>query len=454
MAQELISASGKRTIRELNMQGQRVLLRVDFNVPLSDGKIVDDSRIRAAVPTIKALLDGGASVVIMSHLGRPDGRVVDGLRLRPAAERLTQLIRVNVPTTGDALGVGTDDAVRRLRPGELLLLENVRFHAGEERNDPAFAERLASYGDVFVNDAFGAAHRAHASTVGVAAYLPSYVGLLMEQEVEALSNLLEKPARPFAAIVGGGKVSGKVAVLEALIKKVDLLILGGGVANTFLVASGRSVGKSLYESRMVDDARRILKLAQDRGVRVLLPVDGVVAKEVTRGTEFKVVSTDKLPASWHMVDLGPASITAIREALAPIKTILWNGPLGVFEIPSFAVATRELAKVAAEKADAGATVVVGGGDSIAALRQLGVAEKMTHLSTGGGASLEFLEGRDLPGLAVVPTAGSPYETLPIVYVSPVKPGGKAAAKRAPAKPKPIIKPSALDDEDDESDTLA
>jgi len=454
MAQELISASGKRTIRELNMQGQRVLLRVDFNVPLSDGKIVDDSRIRAAVPTVKALLDGGASVVIMSHLGRPDGRVVDGLRLRPAAERLTQLVRVNVPTTGDALGVGTEDAVRRLRPGELLLLENVRFHAGEERNDPAFAERLASYGDVFVNDAFGAAHRAHASTVGVAAYLPSYVGLLMEQEVEALSNLLDKPARPFAAIVGGGKVSGKVAVLEALIKKVDLLILGGGVANTFLVASGRSVGKSLYESKMVDDARRILKLAQDRGVRVLLPVDGVVAKEVTRGTEFKVVSTDKLPASWHMVDLGPNSITAIREALAPIKTILWNGPLGVFEIPSFAVATRELAKVAAEKADAGATVVVGGGDSIAALRQLGLAEKMTHLSTGGGASLEFLEGRDLPGLAVVPTAGSPYETLPIVYVSPVKPGGKAAAKRAPAKPKPIIKPSALDDEDDESDTLA
>ena len=454
LAQELISASGKRTIRELHMQGQRVLLRVDFNVPLSDGKIVDDSRIRAAVPTIKALLDGGASVVIMSHLGRPDGRVVDGLRLRPAAERLTQLIRVNVPTTGDALGVGTDDAVRRLRPGELLLLENVRFHAGEERNDPAFAERLASYGDVFVNDAFGAAHRAHASTVGVAAYLPSYVGLLMEQEVEALSNLLEKPARPFAAIVGGGKVSGKVAVLEALIKKVDLLILGGGVANTFLVASGRSVGKSLYESKMVDDARRILKLAQDRGVRVLLPVDGVVAKEVTRGTEFKVVSTDKLPASWHMVDLGPASITAIREALAPIKTILWNGPLGVFEIPSFAVATRELAKVAAEKADAGATVVVGGGDSIAALRQLGIAEKMTHLSTGGGASLEFLEGRDLPGLAVVPTAGSPYETLPIIYVAPVKPGAKAAPKRAAAKPKPIIKPSALDDEDDESDTLA
>ncbi len=454
IAEEIISASGKRTIRELNMQGQRVLLRVDFNVPLSDGKIVDDSRIRAAVPTIKALLDGGASVVIMSHLGRPDGRVVDGLRLRPAAERLTQLIRVNVPTTGDALGVGTDDAVRRLRPGELLLLENVRFHAGEERNDPAFAERLASYGDVFVNDAFGAAHRAHASTVGVAAYLPSYVGLLMEQEVEALSNLLDKPARPFAAIVGGGKVSGKVAVLEALIKKVDLLILGGGVANTFLVASGRSVGKSLYESKMVDDARRILKLAQDRGVRVLLPVDGVVAKEVTRGTEFKVVSTDKLPASWHMVDLGPASITAIREALAPIKTILWNGPLGVFEIPSFAVATRELAKVAAEKADAGATVVVGGGDSIAALKQLGIAEKMTHLSTGGGASLEFLEGRDLPGLAVVPTAGSPYETLPIVYVAPVKPGSKPAPKRAPAKPKPIIKPSELDDEDDESGDLA
>ena len=412
------SATGKRTIRELDARGQRVFLRVDFNVPLSDGKVVDDSRIRASIPTIKALLEDGASIVLASHLGRPDGKVVDGLRLRPAAERLAHHLKMMVPTTGDALGVGTDDAVNRLRPGELLLLENVRFHSGEEKNDPAFAARLASYGDVFVNDAFGTAHRAHASTVGVAGILPSYVGLLMESEVEALSNLLDKPARPFAAIVGGGKVSGKVAVLEALIKKVDLLILGGGVANTFLVASGRSVGKSLYESKMVEHARRILKLAAERGVKVLLPVDGVVAKEVTRGTEFKVVSTEKLPASWHMVDLGPDSINAVRDALGPVKTILWNGPLGVFEIPAFGTATRELAKLAAEKAEAGATVVVGGGDSIAALQQLNLAGKMTHLSTGGGASLEFLEGRELPGLAVIPTSGSPYETLPIAWHEP------------------------------------
>jgi phosphoglycerate kinase len=357
--------------------------------------------------------------------------VVDGLRLRPAAERLAHHLKMMVPTTGDALGVGTDDAVNRLRPGELLLLENVRFHVGEEKNDPAFAARLASYGDVFVNDAFGTAHRAHASTVGVAGLLPSYVGLLMESEVEALSNLLDKPARPFAAIVGGGKVSGKVAVLEALIKKVDLLVLGGGVANTFLVASGRSVGKSLYESKMVEHARRILKLAAERGVKVLLPVDGVVAKEVTRGTEFKVVSTEKLPASWHMVDLGPDSINAVRDALGPVKTILWNGPLGVFEIPAFGTATRELAKLAAEKAEAGATVVVGGGDSIAALQQLNLAGKMTHLSTGGGASLEFLEGRELPGLAVIPTSGSPYETLPIIWhASAAEKKAKAPAKKS------------------------
>ena len=433
IATNLYSATGKRTIRELDAREMRILLRVDFNVPLSDGKVVDDSRIRAAVPTIKALLEDGASIVIASHLGRPDGKVVDGLRLRPAAERLAHHLQMMVPTTGDALGVGTEDAVKRLRPGELVLLENVRFHAGEEKNDPAFAAKLASYADVFVNDGFGAAHRAHASTVGVAGILPSYVGLLMESEVEALSNLLDKPSRPFAAIVGGGKVSGKIAVLEALIKKVDLLILGGGVANTFLVASGRSVGKSLYESKMVEHARRILKLAAERGVKVLLPSDGVVAKEVTRGTEFKVVSTEKLPASWHMVDLGPDSVTAMREALASVKTILWNGPLGVFEIPAFGTATRELAKLAAEKAEAGATVVVGGGDSIAALQQLNLAGKMTHISTGGGASLEYLEGRDLPGLAVIPTAGSPYETMPILWEAPKPEKRLAPSPKAPAK---------------------
>ena len=443
------------TLDNFSFKGQRALIRVDFNVPLTaDFQVADGTRIDATISSLKKILTDGGMPVVISHLGRPKGPS-DSLSLRHVIPYLERALGVSVVFAADCVGPEAERHTRVCVPNTVVLLENLRFHSEEEAGSPDFAQALAQHGDCYINDAFGTAHRAHASTVGVAAYLPSYVGLLMEQEVEALSNLLEKPARPFAAIVGGGKVSGKVAVLEALIKKVDLLILGGGVANTFLVASGRSVGKSLYESKMVDDARRILKLAQDRGVRVLLPVDGVVAKEVTRGTEFKVVSTDKLPASWHMVDLGPASITAIREALAPIKTILWNGPLGVFEIPSFAVATRELAKVAAEKADAGATVVVGGGDSIAALKQLGIAEKMTHLSTGGGASLEFLEGRDLPGLAVVPTAGSPYETLPIVYVAPVKPGAKSAPKRAPAKPKPIIKPSTLDDEDDdESDTLA
>ena len=254
-AEQIASATGKRTIRELNARGKRVLLRVDFNVPLSDGKIVDDARIRAAIPTIQALLEAGASVVLASHLGRPDGKVVDGLRLRPAAERLSALMKIQVPTTGDALGVGTDDAVKRLRPGEMLLLENVRFHAAEEKNDPAFAARLASYADVFVNDAFGAAHRAHASVVGVAGILPAYIGLLIEREIETLSSLLDNPKRPFAAIVGGGKVSGKIAVLEALLRKVDLLVLGGGIANTFLVASHRSVGKSLYEPKMVEDRK-------------------------------------------------------------------------------------------------------------------------------------------------------------------------------------------------------
>ena len=437
-AEQITSATGKRTIRELNARDKRVFLRVDFNVPLSDGKIVDDARIRAAIPTIQALLEAGASVVLASHLGRPDGKVVDGLRLRPAAERLSALMKIQVPTTGDALGVGTDDAVKRLRPGEMLLLENVRFHAAEEKNDPAFAARLASYADVFVNDAFGAAHRAHASVVGVAGILPAYIGLLMEREIETLSSLLDNPKRPFAAIVGGGKVSGKIAVLEALLRKVDLLVLGGGIANTFLVASHRSVGKSLYEPKMVEEARRILRLANERGVKVVLPVDGVVAKEVTRGTEFKIVSTEKLPASWHMVDLGPESVRQIREAIAPVETILWNGPLGVFEIPAFGAATRELAKLAAEKAEAGATVVVGGGDSIAALQQQGLAGKMTHLSTGGGASLEFLEGRELPGLAVIPMAGSPVETPPIIWHTP--PPTKAAKRPAPkAAPKPAPK---------------
>jgi phosphoglycerate kinase len=396
----------KLTIRDVDVAGKRVFLRVDFNVPLEDGKITDDSRIRAAIPTIRHLLNHGAKVILASHLGRPGGKVQDGLRLRPVAERLTQLIGKNVSVTGDALGLGTSDALKRLRPGELLLLENLRFHAEEEKNDPKFAEQLAAYADIYVNDAFGTAHRAHASTVGIATLLPAYAGFLMEKEIAQLSNLLESPARPFAAIVGGAKVSGKLKVLDNLVSKVDILVLGGGMANTFLLAQGKAIGKSLAEHDMVDEASRVLAIAEQQGVKVILPVDVIVAKEVTRGTEYKTLLADKIPASWHIVDIGKATLEIMEAALAEARTVFWNGPLGVFEIPSFSHGTKDIARFLAERCDAGAAVVVGGGDSVAAIQQQGLASRFTHISTGGGASLEFLEGRDLPGVTILPDRGA------------------------------------------------
>jgi phosphoglycerate kinase len=292
--------------------------------------------------------------------------------------------------------------VRRLKPGEVLLLENLRFHPEEEKNDPEFAKALASYADVYVNDAFGTAHRAHASTYGVAQLLPAYAGFLMEKEITYLSRLVEDPERPYAAIIGGAKVSDKIKVLVNLLQKVDVLIVGGGMANTFLLAQGKAVGKSLAEPDRVEDAQRIMAAAQAAGVKLILPIDVVIAKEVTQGSEYKTLPTDKLPASWHIVDVGKASLAAMAAALEGAKTIFWNGPLGVFEIPAFATGTKAMASLLAEMAEHGATVVVGGGDSVAAVTQQGLASKMTHISTGGGASLELLEGRTLPGIAILP----------------------------------------------------
>ena len=391
----------KLTVRDFDPQGKRVLVRVDFNVPIEDGKVKDDSRIRASLPTIRYLLEHGAAVILMSHLGRPKGKVVESARLRPVAQWLSNLLRMPVPITGDPLGIGTRDAVARLKPGQVLMLENLRFHAEEEANDDEYARALDSYADVYVNDAFGSAHRAHASTVGVTKYLPAYAGLLMESEIEALSSLLEKVEHPFAAVIGGAKVSGKLGVLHNMLDKVDSFLIGGGMANTFLVAQGYTVGKSLLERDLVEDAGKILKLAEKRGVEFLLPTDVVVAKEVTRGAEHKVVPVNKIPNSWSVVDIGPQTTEAFKEGLNPARTVFWNGPLGVFEVPTFGDGTRAIARHLAARAEDGVAVVVGGGDSVAALEELGLAGKMTHVSTGGGASLEFMEGRELPGVAVL-----------------------------------------------------
>ena len=424
----------KLTIRDADVAGKRVFVRVDFNVPLADGKVQDDSRIRASIPTIVALVQAGAKVILASHLGRPNGKVTDSLRLRPVGQRLTELLRRNVPVTGDALGIGTEDALKRMRPGEIVLLENLRFHPEEEANDPGFAGTLASYADIYVNDAFGTAHRAHASTVGIAEHLPAYAGLLMERELTMLSRLLESPERPFAAILGGAKVSGKIDVIDNLLTKVDLLVLGGGMANTFLLAQGKTIGKSLAEPDRVEDARRILATAEKNKVRVVLPVDVIVAKEVTRGTEYKTLQAEKIPASWHIVDLGKQSQELMVEALSNVKTVFWNGPLGVFEIPSFAHGTNAVARMLADRAEHGATVVIGGGDSVAAITRQGLASKMTHISTGGGASLEFLEGRELPGVEVL------LDREPAQAKTPArKPATKKASTAKTATTKPAAK---------------
>ena len=392
----------KKTIRDIDLAGKRVLVRVDFNVPLdSQQHITDDTRVRAALPTIRYLLDQGAAVILMSHLGRPDGRVVDTLRLAPVTQRLGELLGRPVEMAAESVGPAVEAQARALQPGQVLLLENLRFHKEEEKNDPGFARQLAALGEVYVNDAFGTAHRAHASTEGVTRYLPGAAGFLMEKEINFLGSALEHPRRPFVAIIGGAKVSDKIAVLERLISMVDTLLIGGGMANTFLKAEGFEIGDSLFEASKLDIARDLIAKARQRGIQFLLPVDVVVADRFAADATYKVVSHDNVPESWRILDIGPKTIEAFREALADAQTIVWNGTLGVAEMPAFSKGTNALIEILAERTRAGATTIIGGGDSAAAVEEAGASEKMTHVSTGGGASLEFLEGRTLPGVAAL-----------------------------------------------------
>jgi phosphoglycerate kinase len=386
------------TVRDVDVNGRRVFVRADLNVPMDDGRITDDTRIRASLPTIVNLLERGAAVIVASHLGRPKGKVNDALRLKPVADRLSQLLGRPVRMTGDALGPGVQVAVDKLRPGDLLLLENLRFHAAEEANDPDFAASLAGLADLYVNDAFGAAHRAHASTEGITHHLPAVAGLLMEREVDALSKLLHRPPRPFHAVIGGAKISGKLEVIEALLARCQAVLLGGGMANTFLAARGLQLGKSLVEEDQATNVERIVAQARRKRVRLMLPTDAVVAPQIHHRARTQVVPVDAVPKDRMIVDIGPATRKAYAEHLAKARTIFWNGPMGVFEVPQFGEGTKAMAKALARRSSAGVVTIVGGGDSVAAVEQRGLSEKMTHVSTGGGASLEFLQGRSLPGV--------------------------------------------------------
>jgi phosphoglycerate kinase len=389
----------KRTVEGIDVAGKRVLLRVDFNVPLdSSGAVADDGRIKACIPTIRYLIDRDARTVICSHLGRPDGEVVEGLRLAPVAERLSQLLGRPVTALRQSVGAEVEATVASLRGGEVVLLENIRFHPEEEANDPGLAEALSRLADVFVNDAFGASHRAHASVVGVANHLPAVAGLLMEKEIDVLSGALESPARPFAAVIGGAKISGKLAVLENIAGKVDVLLLGGGMAATFLKSLGHAVGASVVEHDRLEHARRLLGKAGTRGARILVPQDVVVAERLEAGAGTSIVSVSEIPDGRAIVDIGPATIEQFSDELQKCRTVLWNGPMGVFEIPEFANGTRAMMEVLAHLR---ATTVIGGGSTAEAATEMGLADRMSHVSTGGGASLEFLEGKTLPGVAVL-----------------------------------------------------
>lgn len=396
----------KQTIRDLEVKGKRVLVRVDLNVPIDQKRniILDDSRIRAVLPTIGYLIERGARVILCTHLGRPDGKVVDSLRVRPVGKRLQKLLGFPIAVATDSVGPAAQEAVSRLREGQVLLLENIRFHPEEEANDPAFAEALADLADVYVNDAFGTAHRAHASTVGVAQFIPAAAGFLMEKEIDVMGRALSQPARPFAAILGGAKVSDKLAVLRNLLDKVDCFLIGGGMACTFLKSQGYDVGKSPVEEDLVPVARDIIARTAAMGTAFLLPMDVVASERVEAGVAWRVVPVSQVPYEWYIVDIGPQTVAAYVRELQRCRTVIWNGPMGVFEIPDFAQGTREMVKALASL---DAITIIGGGSTAEAVGEMGLVDKMTHVSTGGGASLKFLEGKPLPGVTALTSKKAP-----------------------------------------------
>ncbi|MFO8037224.1 MAG: phosphoglycerate kinase [Anaerolineales bacterium] len=382
----------KKTIKDVDVAEKRILVRVDFNVPIEDGKVGDDTRIKAALPTIEYLLERDAALILTSHLGRPKGAFDPSLSLRPVAEYLDQMIEAKVSFVEDCIGPKADRAVSELKLGEVLLLENTRFHAGEKGNDPQMAEALAKHADLFVNDAFGTAHRAHTSNVGVAQYLPAVAGFLLEKEIRYLGNTIQNPAHPFIAILGGAKVSGKTKVIRNLIGKVDEILVGGGIANTFFLAQGYQVGESLVEEDVLDIAKELLEEAGDK---LKLPVDMVIANEFDENAEKKTVPVSDVPDGWQILDIGEETVEAYGESVNKASTVVWNGPMGVFEFERFAQGTFNLAKKVAES---DAVSIVGGGESASAIRKAGLEDKITHISTGGGASLQMLKGETLPGL--------------------------------------------------------
>jgi len=385
----------KKTVRDIDLKGKRVLMRVDFNVPMAEGKVTDDKRIKASLPTIQYVLDQRASLVLMSHLGRPKGGPDPEFSLKAASAVLAGLLNRPVKMAPDCVGPEVEKMAAELKPGDVLMLENTRFHAGEEKNDLELARQMAALGDVYVNDAFGSAHRAHSSTEGVARFLPAVSGFLMEQELEYLGRAVLNPEHPYVAILGGAKISDKILVVETLLSKCDKLIIGGGMANTFLAAKGNNMQDSLVEAGSVDTAKDILAKSSSK---LVLPVDVVIADKFEADAQSQVVDADKVPPGWRVMDVGPKTLELYRKELQGAKLVVWNGPVGVFEMPKFAEGTFALAKLLAES---GATTVIGGGDSASAVKKAGVAKQMTHVSTGGGASLEFLEGKELPGVAAL-----------------------------------------------------